>query len=142
MAAGIRSDVATSLRIPAATVPGLYYVIARSDWDAQVPEGVETNNVKSTASIKIGADLAISALTTPAGAVAGGTFNVTDTTANQGGGGAGPTATRFYLSVNSTLDATDVLLGSRTCRRSAPRPRTPAASCSRCRPQRLAARIT
>ena len=103
----------TSLRIPAATVPGSYYVIAKSDWDAQVPEGVETNNIKATASIKIGPDLVISALTTPAGAVAGGTFSVTDTTANQGGGGAGPTATRFYLSVNSSLDATDVLLGSR-----------------------------
>ena len=103
----------TSLRIPAATVPGSYYVIAKSDWDAQVPEGMETNNIRATASIKIGADLTVSALTTPANAVAGGTFSVTDTTANQGGGGAGPTATRFYLSVNSTLDATDVLLGSR-----------------------------
>ena len=103
----------TSLRIPAATAPGSYYVIAKSDWDAQVPEGVETNNVKATAAIKIGADLLVSALTTPASAVAGGTFSVTDTTINQGGGGAGPTTTRFYLSVNSTLDAADVLLGSR-----------------------------
>jgi len=37
-----------------------------------------------------------------------------DTTANQGGGGAGASATGFYLSTNSSLDATDVLLGSRT----------------------------
>jgi len=103
----------TSLHIPASTVPGAYYVLAKSDWDAQVPEGVETNNLKPTSSIKIGADLLILALTTPASAIVGGTFSVTDTTVNQGGGSAGPTTTRFYLSVNSTLDATDVLLGSR-----------------------------
>ena len=103
----------TSLRIPASTVTGTYHVLVKADWDAQVPESSETNNVKSTGTIKIGPDLLVSAQTIPGGAVAGGTFTVTDTTQNQGGGGAGPTTTHFYLSANSSLDAADVLLGSR-----------------------------
>jgi subtilase family serine protease len=74
---------------------------------------VETNNVKATGAVKIGPDLVVSALTTPASAVAGGTFSLSDTTANTGGGRAGPSTTRFYLSTNSSLDAADVLLGAR-----------------------------
>jgi len=38
---------------------------------------------------------------------------VTDTTKNQGGGEAGSTITRFYLSTNTTFDAADTAVGER-----------------------------
>jgi len=38
---------------------------------------------------------------------------VSDTTKNQGGGGADASTTRFYLSTNSTFDLSDLPLGSR-----------------------------
>jgi len=46
-------------------------------------------------------------------AAAGGTISVTDTTKNQGGGNASASATRYFLSTNTTLDAGDTALGSR-----------------------------
>ena len=49
----------------------------------------------------------------PATSGAGLTISVTDTTKNQGQGSAIATKTKFYLSANTTLDAADVLLGSR-----------------------------
>ena len=52
----------TTLRIPASTATGSYYVLAKGDWDGQVPESTETNNVRATGQIKIGPDLAVSAL--------------------------------------------------------------------------------
>jgi subtilase family serine protease len=89
-------------------------VLAKSDWNDQVPEKIESNNVRATSAVKIGPDLTVSAVTAPSSTVAGGTINVSDTTVNQGGGAAAATATFFYLSTNTTLDANDVLLGSRT----------------------------
>ena len=106
-------SAATTLRIPATTVTGTYYVLAKADSNDQAPESVETNNVKATAVIKIGPDLVVSVLTTPATLIAGATFSASDTTVNQGGGHAGVSTTRFFLSTNSSLDGTDVLLGSR-----------------------------
>jgi len=111
--AGATSAASTTLRIPASTATGTYYVVAKGDWDGQVAESAETNNVRSTGQIKVGPNLAVSALTTPSSAAAGVAFSVSDTTVNQGGGRAAATKTRIYLSVNSSLDASDVLIGSR-----------------------------
>ena len=61
-----------------------------------------------------GPDLVVSALTAPSAAGAGQTMNVTDTTKNQGAGLAPPSATSFYLSVNTAFDTPDVFLGSRS----------------------------
>src|SRR5262249_39476404 len=44
----------------------------------------------------------------------GASILVNDTTKNQGGGTTVPTTTRFYLSTDSVLSASDVLLGERT----------------------------
>jgi subtilisin family serine protease/subtilase family serine protease len=105
--------VSTTLRIPAATVGGSYYVLAKGDFDDRISESSETNNVRSTSPVKVGPDVTVSALRVPATAAAGTSFSVSDTTQNVGGGRAPITVTRFYLSVNSSLDATDPLLGSR-----------------------------
>jgi subtilase family serine protease len=75
---------------------------------------VETNNVSFGANVRLGPDLVVSALTVPLSANVGGTFTVTESTQNQGTAAAGSTTTRFYLSTNFGLDASDVLIGTRT----------------------------
>ncbi len=113
LAAGAVSAGPTSLTIPLGTTTGTYYVIAKADADGLVWETSETNNTASGA-IKIGPDLIVSALTVPSSAAAGAAISVTDTTKNQGGGSAAASATRLYLSTNTTWDAGDVTLGSRS----------------------------
>jgi subtilase family serine protease len=59
------------------------------------------------------ADLTVTAVTAPAVAGAGSSMGINDTTKNQGSGLSAASATGFYLSTNTLLDAADVLLGSR-----------------------------
>ena len=59
-------------------------------------------------------DLIVSALTVPATGGAGLAITVTDTTKNQGSGSTAASTTNFYLSTNTTWDAGDVSLGSRS----------------------------
>ena len=58
-------------------------------------------------------DLYVSAMTVPATTGADVDIVVTDTTKNQGTGSSPASTTGFYLSINGTLDAGDVWLGSR-----------------------------
>ena len=60
--------------------------------------------------VRIGSDLSVSALSAPSRAAVGSAIVVTDTTTNPGAVGAVASVTAFYLSANSTLDATDVRL--------------------------------
>jgi subtilase family serine protease len=111
LSAGQVSTVTTSFPVPPATPVSRYYVLAKSDHGSVVTEVSETNNVRMSASIPIGPDLIVLALGAPSTVVRGTSFTITDTTRNAGG--ASPqTATSYYLSANSTLDASDVLLGS------------------------------
>ena len=114
LAPSVTNAGATTLRIPAATVAGSYYVIAKADWNDQISESSNTNNVRSTGVIRIGPDVTVSALAVPATAAAGVSFSALDTTQNVGGARAPVTSTHFYLSSNPTLDASDVLIGSRS----------------------------
>jgi len=77
-----------------------------------VLETDETNNTTSRA-IQIGGDLTVSALTVQ---VTGGSGDlvITDTTTNSGGATVPASVTRFYLSNDSTLDASDTVLGARS----------------------------
>ncbi len=113
LAAGAADTAATPFEIPAATATGTYYVLAKADAGLTNPEANENNNQKMGSTIGIGPDLVVSALTTPAGAAPGSAIAVSDTTKNQGGAAAGASVTHYYLSLNVTLDAPDVLLGSR-----------------------------
>ena len=108
--AGASSSAVTSVTVPVGTAAGSYWLLAQAD--ADVVETSEFNNVRF-ASIKVGADLFVSALSAPSTAGAGTPFDVTDTTANQGTGNAGASTTRLYLSTNFTIDAGDVVLGDR-----------------------------
>jgi subtilase family serine protease len=112
LAPGVTSSTTTSLPLPAGTAAGEYYVVAKADWAGAVPEGDESNNTR-LASLRIGPDLAVTALTAPSSAPAGGSLVVSDTTKNQGPEAVPITTTRFYLSTNSSLSADDVLLGGR-----------------------------
>jgi trimeric autotransporter adhesin len=113
LAAGASSSGAVTLTIPADTVTGLYYVVVRADADKAISEAVETNNT-AYGSVRIGPDLTVSALTPPVRGGAGTTVLVANTVKNTGGGPAGATSVRFYLSSNSTIDSGDILLGSRS----------------------------
>jgi subtilisin family serine protease/uncharacterized membrane protein len=96
----------TTLTIPADTGVGTYYLIARADADNSATETSETNTYSR--SIKIGPDLTVSTPTASASTVAAGAeVTVTDKITNEGGGAAGTSVTRFYLSVNPQLDASD-----------------------------------
>jgi hypothetical protein len=92
---------------------GSYYVLAKSDWNGQVPESVETNNVKASARDQDRARPAGLGADAPPPAAAGATFSASDTTVNQGGGAAGARRRATTCPTNSSLDANDVLLGSR-----------------------------
>ena len=103
----------TIVTIPLSTTVGSYYVLAQADSGGAVAEFQETNNLRASAIVKIGADLSVTTLTAPAEAGAGVTFDVTETTANLGATDSPDSITRFYLSVNPSLDATDTPVGSR-----------------------------
>jgi subtilisin family serine protease len=112
LAAGASSTGSSTVMIPEGTVTGKWYVIAKADGEGTVTESLENNNTFARL-IQIGPDLDITTLTAPSTAGAGQSIAVTDTTKNQGGEAAGPTRTQYFLSTNTTLDASDVLLGGR-----------------------------
>jgi subtilisin family serine protease len=113
LAAGAGSTGATTLIIPSSTATGSYYFIAKADADNANIEAQEANNAAARF-ITVGGDLSVSAMTVPPSTAAGSTILVSDTTANQRAGTVAASITRFYLSANAGLDASDIVLsGSR-----------------------------
>ncbi|MBI4685798.1 MAG: hypothetical protein HY755_11460 [Nitrospirae bacterium] len=103
LAAGATNTGSTSVTLPCGiTDADTYYILAIADADNAVAETNEINNLKSD-SIKIGADLIISALTAPTTAKAGTTITIGNTTKNNGTGDAGASTNKFYLSVDTKL---------------------------------------
>jgi subtilase family serine protease len=109
---GVSSTGSVTATIPAATPGGAYYLIAVADGDNTVAETQEANNTFNR-NLLIGPDLGMLALSLPTDSGAGLTISIVDQTRNAGGGTAPATTTSFYLSADATLDAGDVLLGSR-----------------------------
>jgi subtilase family serine protease len=109
LAPGTSSSASTVVTIPAGTAAGTYYLFAKADAGGVVVEPNEGNNLR-TASIRVGADLTLTALAAPLRAASGATISVSDTTRNSGSASAGTSTTRFYLSTNLTLDGTDIKL--------------------------------
>ena len=112
LAPGASSAVTTPLVIPASTAPGTYVLFAKADGPQQVAETSEANNTRP-ATLRVGPDLAVSTLTSPATVAAGTPFTVTEATKNQGAGTAAASVTRFYLSANVAVDANDTALQTR-----------------------------
>lgn len=112
LAVGGSSTGSTSVTLPV-LAPGSWYLLAAADDGNVIAESNEGNNTRF-ASILVGPDLAFFTLMAPLSAGAGTTITVSDTLRNNGAATAGPSTTRFYLSLNTALDGTDVLLdGSR-----------------------------
>ena len=99
--------VSSPVTLPDVT-PGVYYLLAVADDEKTVAETLEGNNVRYT-SLRVGPDLYVGAWSVPTTFAAGSSVSVYESVANQGSA-AGASRTRFYLSRNNTLDATDVLL--------------------------------
>ena len=113
LAEGAEDVGSTPLTIPANLATGTYYIIGKADADNAVLEAKETNNTRAR-SIQIGPDLDVTAFTVPGKGGAGLALTVSDTTTNQGGGSVASTVMKFYLSANSSIDANDTVIGSRT----------------------------
>ena len=114
LAVGAASSGSTSVTLPGGTATGTYYIIAQADADNTNAESNETNNATASRSVVgIGPDLIVSTLLAPATASPGSSMTVSNTIKNQGGGPAGGSTVKFYLSTDAILDAGDVLLGSR-----------------------------
>jgi subtilase family serine protease len=109
LAAGATSSGPTTIVIPAGFATGKFYLIAAADGGGAVEETEEDNNNLSR-TIKVGGDLTVSSLAVPATAGAGAAIVITDTTMNAGAGPVAPSTTRFYLSTDGLVDASDVLL--------------------------------
>ena len=112
--AGAQQLASTTLTVPASTVSGVYYVIARADDLSSVSETSESNNTRASASLTIGPDLVVTSVTAPVDAGAGSPLTVTDTVKNIGTGASPSVAAALYLSTNTTLDTADVALAQRT----------------------------
>ena len=112
LSTGAADTATTTLTVPENTSAGSYWIIAKADGPAALGETNESNNTRIVL-VRIGPDLAVTALTAPATAGTGGTIVVNETTKNQGGGGSASSSTRFYLSPNYALDATDFQLQAR-----------------------------
>jgi subtilase family serine protease len=115
LAAGALSTATTQVTIPADTIAGAYFVVARADDGAIVAEAREDNNTRATAArIVVGPDLAVTAATAPPGAAPGLTVAVTNSVLNRGSMPAS-FAVGLYLSTDATFDpGVDVRLGGRT----------------------------
>jgi hypothetical protein len=111
LTAGAAVSGTTNVVLPD-VAPGTWYLVAQADDQGAVVETMETNNTRF-ATIAIGPDLDVTALSAPLSATAGASIVVTDTVKNLGRNTAGASATRFYLSVDFLFDGSDVLLGDR-----------------------------
>jgi subtilisin family serine protease len=109
LAPGSTSTGTASITLPSDIGVGAYYIFAKADGDNTVAESQEWNNT-SLKLINIGGDLVVSSFTAPATAGPGTIITVMDTTGNTGSGAIGASTTRFYLSANAGLDASDILL--------------------------------
>ncbi|MCM3879369.1 MAG: S8 family serine peptidase [Vicinamibacterales bacterium] len=109
LGSGESSAGSTTVLIPSGTLAGSYSLFAKADGGNSVSESQETNNT-AVKSIKVGPDLTadIDVVTTPV--VAGSQTRVTESVTNKGGANAGPSTVGYYLSIDPTLDATDVRL--------------------------------
>jgi len=122
LAAGASHSGTVTVTIPATTPLNNYVVLACADDTLVVAETVETNNclaASGVAAVRVTrADLTeTSAFTTPAAPVRapGTTFSITDTAKNVGAVASPLSTTRYYLSLNQTKGAGDILLtGART----------------------------
>ncbi|WP_164891191.1 CARDB domain-containing protein [Botryobacter ruber] len=113
--AGSYRYFSSSVSIPANTVPGSYYLIFAADYLNQVAESNETNNTGYRA-ITVVAPYVDLVLQSPyiynSSVTAGSTVGTEVRIHNLGNSSASSSNIGYYLSTNSTFDASDVFIGS------------------------------
>lgn len=115
LAAGGSSYRTATLTVPSNTASGNYYVLFVADPANAVTESNETNNVgyQQLTVYAPTIDLSLSsAYLTPSQTSPGGTVSASVYEYNSGNANAGSHRVGYYLSSNTTLDASDVLVGS------------------------------
>ena len=111
---GASASCSASVTIPASTAPGVYFVGALADDQAEVDESDEANNTGTApANTAVGGivDLAAFGVTASAAGTAGGKLTITSRTANQGTLDAGGFRVGLYLSPDAAITTSDVLVG-------------------------------
>ncbi|MBI4597804.1 MAG: S8 family serine peptidase [Candidatus Omnitrophica bacterium] len=116
LAIGASSTLTTTLTIPATLAPGTYTLGAIADYTNRRAETTETNNSLAGNQVVItpGADLVLTALSSPATGVTGTSLAIANNVTNQGTGSVSSLTIRFYLSLDATITTTDVYLGARS----------------------------
>lgn len=115
IAGAAMASITRSVQIPPGTVPGKYWIYARANTvdpiaEAEGPEQI--NNLQRTDKpIVVGPDLILTALTVPALASPNLTIPITTTVKNQGGQGTNGSVVRFFLSLSSVLDGSEIAVG-------------------------------
>ena len=102
-------------QVPAALAPGTYYILFVADYQGQVAETNENNNVAAVSFTVSppGVDLVITQEQLyPSSTVAGNSVQANCTIFNQGNIPASSSTAGFYLSTNQIFDASDVLLST------------------------------
>ena len=116
LAANATSNESATLNIPAGTAAGTYYILFVADYENVITESNENNNVAYeaiTVTCDAGeSDLVITAKSTSLTTVACGRTLLGSATVKNNGPGAtsGPSYLGYYLSNNTTLDASDTYL--------------------------------
>jgi subtilase family serine protease len=109
------ATVTRSLPLPPGTVPGTYWIYARTNAVNPVPEAglpEQVNNLQRTLTpIVVGPDLTLTTLTVPAAASPNLTIPVTSTVKNLGGQRINGSVVRFFLSPTGVLDGSQIPIG-------------------------------
>jgi glucose/arabinose dehydrogenase len=108
LAPGASNKGTTSVTVPTVTA-GTYYLIAEADFDSDVAEADESDNL-AVKKLLVGADLTALLVTSPSSPTSTSPTTITVTTKNIGGDLAGASSTRLYRSANGTIDAGDTLI--------------------------------
>ncbi|MCC6333761.1 MAG: putative Ig domain-containing protein [Myxococcales bacterium] len=108
--AGATVQVTSSQPLPMAAASGSYYVIAKVDPDAVLPEQNELNNTSTPIPMTIGmptADLVVSAFSSPSTAEPGAMLQVTRSFQNVGNAASSAAKFTYFLSDNSVVSVSD-----------------------------------
>jgi len=118
LGAGASNSGSINAVIPSALATGTYYWGAIADFTQSQTEADENNNAKAANTIIVtpGADLIMTSISGPANGTKGTTVTLNDTVKNQGVGSIGASYVGYYLSIDSTITATDIRVGARYVR--------------------------
>ena len=107
---------AFSQALSTSIAPGTYFLGAIADGSGQVSETNETNNVSNAVQITVTApaDLIGNLNMGTTHIAPGGTLAIDEYTKNFGNGATAASTTAFYLSTDTTIDTSDMLLASKT----------------------------